>query len=442
MQTSVALAAGSGGNEFGQREMTGLYSKGPKSVGAYQSIAWFYAASTGQSSIRHGTKGPASVLVTEGAGGLDSLGHARRVVRRGTTRRPRRRHRSAAVPLRPDLLRHQRPADRRGEPAGRVQAVRHRRRRVRPGRGRGGAARRGSRRRPGTRSAPQIYAEIAGYAATHDAYRPQRSGARPRQFARAMQLALDDAGVAARRGRPGVADGAGVAELDALEAAALRTVLGDGRRRTGDDPVRASSGGSTPAVPPWGWPPPCSPCATGVIPPVGNLDEPDPGVRARSGAGATRATVNVVLINARGYGGFNSSMVLRQVARAGHSNDGPGRSSTVKRSIGDRTILRMRAREGCEEEFEAAWRRAAAEISRVPGNVRQELARDVVRPPHIHHHQRLDRPGRRRRVRPQSSARDAITAALRDLREDAARSTYELLYTVPAEQAAARSGSI
>ena len=66
--TSVALAAGSGGNAFGQKEMTGLYKSGPRAVGAYQSIAWFYAASTGQSSIRHGTKGPASVLVTDGAG--------------------------------------------------------------------------------------------------------------------------------------------------------------------------------------------------------------------------------------------------------------------------------------------------------------------------------------------------------------------------------------
>ena len=47
---------------------------------------------------------------------------------------------------------------------------------------------------------------------------------------------------------------------------------------------------------------------------------------------------------------------------------------------GVRTVLRMRTREGCEAEFEAAWRRAAAEISRVPGNLRQELGRDVDDP--------------------------------------------------------------
>ncbi|HYO35127.1 MAG TPA: beta-ketoacyl synthase N-terminal-like domain-containing protein, partial [Geodermatophilus sp.] len=82
--TSVFLAAGSGGNEFSQHEIQGLWAKGPRSVGAYQSVAWFYAASTGQVSIRDGYKGPSGVVVSEGAGGLDSFGWARRVARRGT----------------------------------------------------------------------------------------------------------------------------------------------------------------------------------------------------------------------------------------------------------------------------------------------------------------------------------------------------------------------
>src|SRR3712207_8868332 len=60
------------------------WAKGPKSVGAYQSIAWFYAASTGQLSIRDGYKGPSGVVVSEGAGGLDSIGWARRVDRKRT----------------------------------------------------------------------------------------------------------------------------------------------------------------------------------------------------------------------------------------------------------------------------------------------------------------------------------------------------------------------
>jgi minimal PKS chain-length factor (CLF/KS beta) len=80
----VVTAAGSGGGEFGQRELQRLWSKGSRFVGPYQSIAWFYAASTGQISIRRGFKGPCGVVASDEAGGLDALAHAARAVRRGT----------------------------------------------------------------------------------------------------------------------------------------------------------------------------------------------------------------------------------------------------------------------------------------------------------------------------------------------------------------------
>nr|APD71551.1 type II polyketide synthase 4 [Streptomyces sp.] len=80
----VVTAAGSGGGEFGQRELQKLWGQGPKFVGPYQSIAWFYAASTGQISIRSGFKGPCSVVASDEAGGLDAVAHAARAVGRGT----------------------------------------------------------------------------------------------------------------------------------------------------------------------------------------------------------------------------------------------------------------------------------------------------------------------------------------------------------------------
>ncbi|WP_328837951.1 beta-ketoacyl synthase N-terminal-like domain-containing protein [Streptomyces europaeiscabiei] len=80
----VVTAAGSGGGEFGQRELQQLWSKGSRFVGPYQSIAWFYAATTGQISIRRGFKGPCGVIASDEAGGLDALAHAARAVRRGT----------------------------------------------------------------------------------------------------------------------------------------------------------------------------------------------------------------------------------------------------------------------------------------------------------------------------------------------------------------------
>ncbi|WP_371673557.1 ketosynthase chain-length factor [Streptomyces sp. NBC_00289] len=80
----VVTAAGSGGGEFGQRELQKLWGKGSRYVGPYQSIAWFYAASTGQISIRGGFKGPCGVVASDEAGGLDAIAHAARAVRRGT----------------------------------------------------------------------------------------------------------------------------------------------------------------------------------------------------------------------------------------------------------------------------------------------------------------------------------------------------------------------
>ncbi|MEV7723351.1 ketosynthase chain-length factor [Streptomyces sp. NPDC087917] len=80
----VVTAAGSGGGEFGQRELQRLWGRGPRFVGPYQSIAWFYAASTGQVSIRRGFKGPCGVVASDEAGGLDAFAHAARAIRQGS----------------------------------------------------------------------------------------------------------------------------------------------------------------------------------------------------------------------------------------------------------------------------------------------------------------------------------------------------------------------
>ncbi|MFC9084837.1 beta-ketoacyl synthase N-terminal-like domain-containing protein [Nocardiopsis dassonvillei] len=81
----VLICSCTGGVEFGQREIEALWSRGPDHVGPYQSIAWFYAASTGQISISNGLKGMCGVLVTDEPGMLDALGQSERALRRGTS---------------------------------------------------------------------------------------------------------------------------------------------------------------------------------------------------------------------------------------------------------------------------------------------------------------------------------------------------------------------
>jgi act minimal PKS chain-length factor (CLF/KS beta) len=80
----VVLSNAQGGFDFTHREFRKLWTEGRESVSVYESFAWFYAANTGQVSIRHGMRGPSSVLVADQSGGLDALGYARKQVRSGT----------------------------------------------------------------------------------------------------------------------------------------------------------------------------------------------------------------------------------------------------------------------------------------------------------------------------------------------------------------------
>jgi len=79
----VVTANASGGFEFTQREVEKLWTLGSQHVSAYQCFAWFYAVNTGQVSIRHNLRGPGGALVADQAAGLDALGHARRLLRKG-----------------------------------------------------------------------------------------------------------------------------------------------------------------------------------------------------------------------------------------------------------------------------------------------------------------------------------------------------------------------
>ncbi|MEU6994882.1 beta-ketoacyl synthase N-terminal-like domain-containing protein [Streptomyces sp. NPDC046465] len=306
--TSVILGSGSGGNEFGQREIQALWSRGRKAVGAYQAIAWFYAASTGQLAIRHGTKGPCGVVVSESASGIDSLGWADRSIRRGTgavlaggteapiapyalTIQMSTGHLSTAT----DPKAGYKPFDRAanghlpGE-GGAVLLVED-----------AAAAR--------ARSAPAGYGVIAGYAATQDAHHFRTAAPDGHQYARAMRLALRRAGVRPDEVDLVLADGAGRPDADAAEARALCSVFGPrGVPVTAPQGLvgRLLAGGSALSV------------ATallamrhGVIPPVGNLDDPDPALGLDLVCRPRERALDTVLVTARGQGGFNSAVVLR-----------------------------------------------------------------------------------------------------------------------------------
>lgn len=167
--TSAITASSSGGNEFGQKEIQALWGRGPKYVGAYQSIAWFYAATTGQISIRHGLKGPCGVVIAEGAGGLEALQHARRTIRRGVDTIV---SGGCEAPIGPYALTCQVGngyLSAASEPQDAYRPFDQRANGYVPGEG-GAILLVESMTRAQERQPPHVYAEIAGYGATNDAH--------------------------------------------------------------------------------------------------------------------------------------------------------------------------------------------------------------------------------------------------------------------------------
>lgn len=305
----VALASSSGGNQFGQGELQRLWSRPARTVGAYQSIAWFYAASVGQLSIRHQLKGPSNVLVAESAGGLDSLAHAARSIRRGVSVVLAG---GTEAPLSPYALACQQRSgwmSTGADPATAYRPFDVAARGYLPGEGGavfvveelGHALARG---------APVIYGEIAGWAATHDG-RPARrdSAGSAEQYARAMSLALERASM-----NPGdvgviVPDALGVPAYDVAESTALRAVFGaDMPPVTTQKPLtgRLYQGGSALDV------------ATALlalrhktIPPNSGVTTPAAGCELNFATDQGLLATDAALVAARGFDGFNSALALR-----------------------------------------------------------------------------------------------------------------------------------
>lgn len=306
----VITASSSGGNEFAQREIEALWSRGPRHVGAYMSIAWFYAATTGQISIRHGLKGPSSVVAAEGAGGLVALAQARRAVRRGlhavisggveaSVGNPMALTCQLSNPglSTEDSATAYRPFD--------ARATGHL-----PGEG-GAMLLVECLEQARARACASVYAEIIGYGATTDAAFPNRPATDPRQYARAITVALNDARIRPEEIDAIIADGAGTRAGDALEAQAIRTALGDRSHRV---PVTVpksmvgrlyAGGGALDAAAA------LLAIRDGVLPPTINVEQrvPDWLNLVRN---ATPARLHTMLVLARGHGGFNAAAVLRR----------------------------------------------------------------------------------------------------------------------------------
>ncbi|MFI5782583.1 beta-ketoacyl synthase N-terminal-like domain-containing protein [Nocardia sp. NPDC051570] len=294
----VSLASSAGGVEFGQREINALWAAGPHHVSAYQSIAWFYAATTGQTSIHHRIRGQCDAVVAEGAGGLDALAVAGQALDDGTSSIMLCGGTDSALSpygmvcqWSSGLLSGRAYLPFQDEADGWVP-------------GEGGAVLVAETLDAARLRSAEPYGSIAGYGASID---PSPGSERPSSLRVAIRQALAQARVRPDEIDVVFADAAAVAGWDSTESEALATVFGP-RKVPVTAPKsgygRLYSGGGAVDV------------ATallamrhGVIPPAPHRPPAHPALDLVNEA--REARLSTALVVARGYGGFNSALVLK-----------------------------------------------------------------------------------------------------------------------------------
>ncbi|WP_374772334.1 ketosynthase chain-length factor [Streptomyces sp. NBC_01310] len=303
----VVTAAGSGGGEFGQRELQHLWEQGPRFVGPYQSIAWFYAASTGQISIRRGLKGPCGVVCSDEAGGLDAFAHAVRAIRQGSramlvgaTEAPLAPY-SIVCQLEYEGLSTSDDPERAYRPftdkaCGFVPAE-------------GGAMFVVEDEEEAGRRGATVRAVLAGHAATFTG--TQRRDASGEGLAHAIRGALREAGCAPEEVDVVFADALGTPEADAAEAAAIADALGGHGRKVPVTAPKSGTGRAYCAAPALDTAAAVLALEHGVIPPTPNVYDVCHDLDVVTGS-ARPAELRTALVLSRGRMGSNSALVLRK----------------------------------------------------------------------------------------------------------------------------------
>ncbi len=165
-----------------------------------------------------------------------------------------------------------------------------------------------------TKRGARVYAEVTGYGATCDAYHRVRLEETGDEPARAMMIAMDEAGR-----DPAEIDyinlhGTSTVLNDRIETAALKLALGESAARIPMSATKSQIGHPQGASGAAGLGAALCAMHTNLIPPTINLDVPDPDcdldyvpLRAREG------NVRVALCNCIGFGSKNSALIIERV---------------------------------------------------------------------------------------------------------------------------------
>ncbi|MBC1474792.1 beta-ketoacyl-ACP synthase II [Listeria grandensis] len=311
-RVGVWIGSGIGGMETFESQFEVFLDRGHRRVSPFFVPMMIPDMASGQVSIRHGAKGINSATVTACATGTNSIGDAFKVIQRGDAdimitggaEAPITKMSVAgfvsnkALSLNPDPETACRPFDLErdgfiiGEGAGIfiLEELEH-------------AKARGA----------KIYAEIVGYGATGDAYHITAPAPGGEGAARAMKMALNDAGI----GADGVdyinAHGTSTPYNDDYETQAIKTVFGDNAPNLAISSTKSMTGhtlgasGGIEAI--------FSVLAIrdSIVPPTIHLNNPDPVCDLDYVPNVAREmNVDVAMSNSFGFGGHNATLVFKK----------------------------------------------------------------------------------------------------------------------------------
>jgi 3-oxoacyl-[acyl-carrier-protein] synthase II len=312
LRAAVVVSTGVGGLKTMEDQVRILAERGPGRVSAFTVPAMMPNAASGQIAMELGFSGPNACITTACAAGAHGVGEAYRYIKHGMADLAVAGGTEAAVtPLalaafaqmqalsrNPDPARASRPfdADRDGfviaEAAGILILEEEERARAR------GAT---------------VYAELAGYGTSADAFHitqpePQGAGA-----VIAMQMALTDAGEEAEAVDYINAHGTSTQLNDAAETRAIKKALGDHAHRVAISSTKSMTGHMVGAAGAAEAAVAVLAIREGVIPPTTNYETPDPECDLDYVPNeARKQDVRLALSNAFGFGGQNAVLAFRR----------------------------------------------------------------------------------------------------------------------------------
>jgi 3-oxoacyl-[acyl-carrier-protein] synthase II len=312
-QVGVMIGTGIGGLKVLEDQHEIFLAKGPDRCSPFMIPMMIGNMAAGLTAIHTGAKGPNNCTVTACAAGSNAIGDAFRLIQRGYAQAMICGGAEAAVtPLSYAGFASMRAlSTRNDQPEKACRPFDHDRDGFVMGEGSGillleeleHALSRGA----------NIYAEIIGYGMTCDAYHitspvPGGEGA-----ARAMQLAIKDAGLAPEQINYINAHGTSTPANDSNETAAIKTALGEAARRVVISSTKSMTGhllggsGGIEAVAT------VMAVANDHVPPTINLTNPDPACDLDYTPNQSRQVrVDVALSNSFGFGGHNVTLAFRK----------------------------------------------------------------------------------------------------------------------------------